>query len=236
MTMDAEKLFPGYIHRVEEDLIRREIAHVYEDGNSRAVLLYGLGGIGKTRLVRELADKYNGDQATIWMRAVDVDDSEYWLLSNLEREIASDKLFDPGNEYFTEYFTYLSQLPDFTRADITHETVISYLGRIKQSFVQSYRAFVRSTNKAVVIVFDTIETIRGMYLQVTLTQWMKALPGTLFILAGRPPPGTDERPHPAGTGRSARAAACGGHPPPRVHRAGGARIPGGQQHRRPDPA
>ena len=40
------------------------------------------------------------------------------------------------------------------------------------------------TGKTVVIVFDTVETIRGMYLLLTLTQWMKALPATLFILSG----------------------------------------------------
>ena len=33
-----------------------------------------------------------------------------------------------------------------------------------------------------------MEAIRGTYLLVTLTQWMKALPSTLFILSGRPTP------------------------------------------------
>jgi tetratricopeptide (TPR) repeat protein len=188
--MDEEALFPSYIRRDEEEQIRREVAQIFEDGNSRAVLLYGRGGIGKTWMVRELAKRYNGDQATVWLKPIDVDDSEYWLLSNLEREIAQQ--LDPENEYFGEYIRYLSELPSFTRSDISHETVVSHLGRIKQAFVQSYRAFVRGTSKTVVIAFDTVETIRGMYLQVTLTQWMKALPGTLFILAGRPPPESEE--------------------------------------------
>ena len=47
-----------------------------------------------------------------------------------------------------------------------------------------YAQFVQGTGKTVVIGFDTVEAIRGTYLLVTLTQWMKALPSTLFILSG----------------------------------------------------
>jgi hypothetical protein len=65
---------------------------------------------------------------------------------------------------------------------------VSHLGRIKQKFVECYRAYVESTGKAVVITFDTLEVIRGMDLMLTFTQWMKPLPATLFILSGRPVP------------------------------------------------
>jgi tetratricopeptide (TPR) repeat protein len=187
--MDEDILFPSYIYRDEEQQIRHEAEQVRADGKSRAILLYGPGGIGKTWLVRELAHASNGDHTTIWVDPIDIDDSEYWLLSNLEREVA--RQLDPENLYFEPYANYLSRLPSYTRSDIGSETVLSHLGRIKQIFVQCYRRFVEGSGKTVVIVFDTIETIRGMYLEVTLTQWMKALPGTLFILSGRPPPEPD---------------------------------------------
>lgn len=183
--MVEDVLFPRYIHRDEEEQIEQQIARVVADRESRAVLLYGPGGIGKTSLVRELAEASDGSDSVIWVKPVDVDDSEYWLLSNLERKVAQQ--LDPDNRYFGPYVEYLSRLPSFTRSDIDHETVLSHLGRIKQIFLQCYRGFVDDSGKTVVIVFDTIEAIRGMYFQVTLTQWMKALPGTLFILSGRPP-------------------------------------------------
>ena len=183
--MDEDQLFPRYIHRDEETQIKEQIALVAASGESRAILLYGPGGIGKTSLVRELSNTGDGSDTVVWVEPVDVDDSEYWLLSNLERKVAN-KL-DPDNHYFAAYVDYLSKLPSFTRSHIGHETVLSHLGRIKQIFLQCYRNFVTSSGKTVVITFDTVEAIRGMYLQVTITQWMKALPATLFILSGRPP-------------------------------------------------
>jgi hypothetical protein len=186
--VNEEILFPSYIRRGEEEQIRQEAAKVREDGKSRAVLLYGPGGVGKTQLVRQLARAGTDNPLTIWLDPIDIDDSEYWLLSNLERLVAN--RLDPENQYFEPYLEYLSRLPGYTRPRIGHETVVSHLGRIKRVFVECYKNFVEGSGKTVVIVFDTVETIRGMYLLLTLTQWIKALPATLFILSGRPlPPG-----------------------------------------------
>ena len=38
---------------------------------------------------------------------------------------------------------------------------------------------VRASGRVVVVTLDTVEAIRSMYLLLTLTQWMKELPGTL---------------------------------------------------------
>lgn len=184
--MTEETLFPRYIPRQEERQILAEAGQVQEHRTSRAVLLYGLGGVGKTQLVRALARAHAADESTIWLNPIDIDDSTYWLLSNLEENIATQ--LDPANRYFGPYREYLSRLPTYTRPSISHETVVSHLGRIKRVFVECYKNFIEDGHRTVVIVFDTVETVRGTYLILTLTQWMKALPATLFILAGRPPP------------------------------------------------
>jgi hypothetical protein len=184
MIMSEDTLFPPYIARPEEEQIRRQLRQVQEEGTSRVVLLYGPGGIGKTYLVRELTRAGADDETAAWLGAIDVDDSDYWLLSNLERHVA--RQLDPEYRYFDEYRRYLARLPDYAYPPIGRETVVSHLGRIKRVFVDCYTRFVQGTGKTVVIVFDTVEAIRGTYLLVTLTQWMKALPSTLFILSGRP--------------------------------------------------
>jgi tetratricopeptide (TPR) repeat protein len=185
--MNPESPFPRNIKRnQEEQQIRRVLAEVKADGRSRAVLLLGDGGVGKTSLVRRMAET-NDDPTTDWLEPIDVDDSHYWLLSNLESKI-TDSLEHPGT-YFDRYKDELSRLPTYTRENINRETVVSYLGRVKEIFTKCYNKYLEIEQKTVVIAFDTIETIRGTNQLSTLTQWMKALPNsTLFILSGRPVP------------------------------------------------
>lgn len=189
--MNPESPFPRNIERTDaERQIRETLAAVSADGQSRAVLLVGDGGVGKTSLVRRLAES-NVDLATDWLTPIDVDDSHYWLLSNLESKI-TDLLPRPGR-YFDDYTAELSRLPDYTRENISRETVVSYVGRVKETFAKCYNDYVAAERKTVVITFDTIETIRGTNQLSTLTQWMKALPSsTLFILSGRRAPGASE--------------------------------------------
>jgi tetratricopeptide (TPR) repeat protein len=185
--MNDTGLFPGYIPRDEERRILGEVAKVRADGQSRVVLLYGPGGVGKTSLMHRLPSASEAIQGAVWIEPVDIDDSDYWLLSNLEQHIVSH--LDPDGSYFEPYLDYLSRLPGYTLPRIDYETVVSHLARIKQAFAECYRRFTADTGKTVVISLDTVEAIRGMYLLVTLTQWMKALPATLFVLSGRPPRG-----------------------------------------------
>jgi tetratricopeptide (TPR) repeat protein len=173
----------GYVPRPEELEISKQLAMVQDDLRSRVVLLYGPGGAGKTWLVRQLALANAADRTTIWLDPIDLDDSESWLLSSVERGIA--RRLDPENRHFGPYQAYISRLPVSVRSPMNPETVLGHLGRIKRIFMECYTRFAAESGATVVMTFDTVEAIRGMYLVLTLTQWMKSLPSTLFILSGR---------------------------------------------------
>lgn len=189
---DPEGFSPYITRAAEQRRIAEEVAKVKATGQSRAVLLYGRGGTGKTRLVRHLAQmpsELATNQRVIWLRPVDVDDSQHWLLSNLERYVA-DQL-DPDRNYFRPFLDYVSELPRHGLTPPSREAVLSHLNRIKAIFAQCYRKYIEESGNSVVMTFDTIEAVRGVYLLRVLTRWMKDLPGTLFILAGRSPSGTE---------------------------------------------
>ncbi len=131
-----------YVARREEEAkIRQQVEKVRADGRSRAVLLHGPGGSGKTMLVRHLAERLRlGSSDLVWVDPIDVDDSEYWLLSNLETAVAEAL----GREHFTQYFQHLGRIARFAHEYVSYETVLAQLSRINRTFVDCYRTYVQT--------------------------------------------------------------------------------------------
>lgn len=95
-----------YIQRVaEQEQIIAEAEIVRATSRSRAVFVYGRGGMGKTRLLRQLEHVIR-DPNIKCLAPIDVDDSQHWLLSNLERYVA-DRLDQP----ILEHFAGMRELP-----------------------------------------------------------------------------------------------------------------------------
>jgi tetratricopeptide (TPR) repeat protein len=175
---------PGsdYIPRQAEQRVLRYVEEVRTEGSTKAILLYGAGGVGKTRMLRDLASRHVGDNVR-WVEPIDVDDSEYWVLENLQRRVA--RVLDPDDAYFKPFHDYLSRIPHGS-GHTSRETIASHHRRLRDEFVRCYRQFIEKTHSTVVIVLDTVEVIRDSNFIVTLSQWMPKMPRTLFVLSGRP--------------------------------------------------
>ena len=184
--MPEARLYPSYIPRDEEQQILAAVERVRETRQSRAVLLYGAGGVGKTRLVRALAERQAAAGQASWLPPIDVDDPEHWLLASLQGTIA--RQLDPVGEYFGRYLRYLAQLPAYSREQVSAETALSRIDHVRRVFRECYEAFAAGTGKPIVITFDTVEAIRGTDMMIAGARWMRPLPDTLFILSGRPAP------------------------------------------------
>jgi len=174
-----------YVRRQEEHRIEELVESVRSDGESRVVLLYGEGGVGKTRLVRALADRHGTGDETAWLPPIDLDDPRYWLMSNLESFVCDE--LDPGRDRFISYYDAELNVYRFAGPDVGTETVLSHFSRMRREFVRCYRSLVEQTGIVVVITLDTVETIRGMDLLRTVIEAIKYLPRTLLVLSGRPP-------------------------------------------------
>ena len=72
MTAPSSAYVP---RREEEAAIRQQVEKVRADGKSRAVLLHGPGGAGKTMLVRNLAGLSPDGSGLVWLDPIDVDDT-----------------------------------------------------------------------------------------------------------------------------------------------------------------
>lgn len=184
--MTEPTIFPPYIVRqAEEEAVLGSVRRVDAGtGDSRVVLLYGVGGSGKTQLIRHLAQTASSNASHRWLDPVDMDDPEFWLLSNLERRIA--RQLDPDNQFFGPY-------QDRLEGSSQRHTPLGYLRRVKRAFVVCYGQYIEATGNVPIIALDTMEAIRGTHLVVTITQWIKALPRSVFILSSRPPAAGSDR-------------------------------------------
>ncbi len=182
--MDTGKIFP-YIDRPEfRQKVESALSTAIERDKQFAILIYGNGGTGKTSFLRDFVNT-SQIKNVIWIGPYDMDDPQYWIFSNLAQEIAS--ILDPSRKHFLPYWEFLIRVPKFEQSKVGHETVISKLREGDSIFFDCYRQCIEQTKQIPILVFDTIEAMRGLDIFKRLLDWLSKLERGYFILAGRPP-------------------------------------------------
>ena len=181
--MNHQNLFPVYTPRkTEEKLIRDLIHQVQQDRTSKALLLYGDGGVGKSYLLRNLSHRLALEDV-IYVGPIDIDDAEYWSTTNLNHFVA-EELSQGG--FFQNYKAFLGKMPEEKQEKIGHETVLAHLRKANSVFVEDYHEYVEQSGLTPVLILDTVEAIRGTDTLTRLLIWIKKLPSTVTLLSGRP--------------------------------------------------
>ena len=178
--------FPKYTPREkEQEKVRSALSFVRDTGNTKFLLLYGVGGTGKTYFVRNLPDSLSVSRVQ-WVAPIDLDDVEFWSLLNLKTKVAQCL----GKHYFKTYFEFLSQ---YKRVEEFSEGDKRYFEQKENSiFLEGYKNFLKNSGLIPALAIDTVEAVRGISVARSLIDWLVQLPSTLIILSGRPYAKTEE--------------------------------------------
>ena len=167
----------GFIGRKHElALIKKLVKHK----KICFLLISGDGGIGKTRLLNKISDRYGDNNQLKITNILDFDDTALHLTENVFTRIAQEldcKKFEP----------YLQKLTDYKKIqtiDVSREQLIELKEALETSFIESFN--VLSEHQRVVLRFDTTDALKG-HTEVleNFLRLGKKLQNTLIVVAGR---------------------------------------------------
>lgn len=187
--MSTQVQYPTIPRNELLDKLRKAATEVHNHRQSCAVMIFGDGGVGKTSFLRNLPEDLQAFPY-IQLGPYDVDDAEYWLLPNLERRIAHH--LDPQMTFFQSYFDHQHHFFDHqSRRGASHDIdtweVLAYSRKSDKVFFECFQAYVNNAGITPILIFDTVESIRGLGFQFELIRWIEKVTSALVVFASRRP-------------------------------------------------
>jgi len=190
--------------KIEIEAIGKALAS--QDDKPRIFYFEGGAGVGKSRLLREACEKFEGQYT--FAGFYDFDDTELHSNSVLERRILSE--IDPGRNHFNAFRDKREEFIQARRSGVSEQRLEELRQELAELFVQGINEF--SAQKKLLFCFDTVETLQRESDTITFPQqiqdateklaielfgWLtKNLPkmhNVVVLLAGRPKKGLDEQ-------------------------------------------
>ena len=183
--------------------IRQAIAD--EHGESHLIFLVGPGGIGKTRLLEEIARPLKqADQRMLFSTAIlDLYHGELHSVDALRAAIISG--LDPQQRYFSHYRALSQQYLTKMAAGIGGQMLAELRRELNTTFLDDYRLL--AAERRIVLSFDTFEELMpetGVvqkvcaipHMDTAATGWLREsvvqFANTVVLFAGRPVAGVTE--------------------------------------------
>lgn len=168
-----------FIGRTDElDLIEHLI---HREETLEFVCIYGQGGIGKTRMLQEVLNRYQNAEGLFISPVFDFDDPSFQILRNF-RTILADHL---QTDDLHPYLKALGDLRKMELASISPERLVSEIETIDRIFVSCFNSRIAPKQRTILLM-DTIEAIQGEYIwENYLLKQLSKLKNTVVIFAGR---------------------------------------------------
>jgi len=170
--------YPGFVGR-QQQIERLKIVSEATGDRSRAVLLDGHGGIGKTWLLQQIERLLVADGRVLCTKVIDMDDTSYHLPSYFGSMVAEAL----GAEAFGGYLYALDFYQDEERRKIDFKTMYAHLQKSEYAFIEDYNRL--ASQKRVTMLIDTFEEVQDTDLWSFFEQLINKLKNTTFIFSGR---------------------------------------------------
>lgn len=137
-----------FLAQVKNAIADRKKKHIF--------FFVGIGGIGKTRLLKEIGKTINKQQGVRWSDIVDLYQSEMHSNSDIEQKLA-EKL-DPDNDYFQPYHELRQTFETDRYAGFGGSLLEKKRQELTQQFVECFNEL--SKDFRLVLTFDTLELVQ----------------------------------------------------------------------------
>ncbi|MCP4349890.1 MAG: ATP-binding protein [Desulfobacterales bacterium] len=154
---------------------------ISDKGQLRIVNIHGIGGIGKTSILREIQKRYSGKEDLLVTQLVDFFDiaasTSRGFLEKITSEIAPEH-----NDIFETYRDDRDRADEIVFAGITGKTLEDATHDVFKSFINCFNSITATVR--IVLLVDTFELAQFL-LGEWLLGWLKELKNTVVIIAGR---------------------------------------------------
>src|SRR6266496_3283006 len=142
-----------------EDILRR-ISKIIANPSVKSHVLYleGLGGMGKTRLLEEVAtiQQQGKGKKFLWSGIIDLYHEENHSPDNLQKAIV--RGVDPNSKYFPKFQQVQKELEEKQRQGFSGPTLENLRKSVNEHFLTEYKAL--ASKQRLVLCFDTVELIQ----------------------------------------------------------------------------